>query len=188
VPRFILPLFPMVAALGLIGCLVPESRVVDSPMPARDRPPTCFSICNQRLTSLCEDIDPTGCERECLSNWRAETLACMQGASSCEQITQDPPYCRPRLDADLAPAAPAPPPPSTECQRACRNYRTCAGYADDATEADRTAAYDTCLDVCGDWPTLERDCIADVTVQRPADCARVSACGLRAMRSVVPLP
>lgn len=180
------PLWGPLGATALLAMLMTAGCLTTAPENSAPRPaggneePNCFNLCFSVLPGLCADFNKAGCERACLRNWSDDTLDCMAAASSCDQISANAPYCRPRPDQDLAPAPPPTPPLDAACDRACRNYRTCAGYGDDVTSADQDAAYASCMEVCADWSDDSKACMARVQVRGPADCSRVSACGLRA--------
>lgn len=120
-----------------------------------------------------------------MRDWSDDTLSCMATAVTCEQVSAEAPYCRPRLDQDLASAPPPDGPVDAACDQACRNYRICAGYGDDITSADQDAAYKSCMEVCAEWTPDAKHCMGRVRVRSPADCSRVSACGLGATAGAI---
>lgn len=65
---------------------------------------------------------------------------------------------------------------SDKCSDACRRYKSCAAYTEDATPADLEDAYNTCVEECGTWPVEMIRCVNAVDIKVPNDCVIFVQC------------
>ena len=160
------------AMIVFIGC-----KTQDPEPPAFDEA-NCFTVCHDKIKTLCPDanIDLDDCLARC-DSWTDSTIECMSKATKCDQININEGNCRAEDTKEPYEYA-AEKPIDYRCTKACYNYKYCVSYADDDTQADRNAAYNTCFQECQHWSNKTVKCMSGFRAKNTMDCMKVTQCGL----------
>lgn len=65
-----------------------------------------------------------------------------------------------------------------KCSDACKKYKDCAAYTEDATPTDLNDAYNTCMEECATWSVDMIKCINGFDIKNPNDCISFLQCQL----------
>lgn len=163
-------LIPMI--LFFVGCNS------STPTPPEFDEANCFTVCHDKIKALCPDanIDLDDCLTRC-NGWKDSAIECMSKATKCDQINVNEGSCRSENEEDPYEYEPEKP-TDYRCTKACYNYKYCVSYADDDTQADRNAAYNTCFQECQHWSEKTVKCMSGFRAQNTMDCMKVTQCGL----------
>lgn len=161
----------------------------------------CFSICHQKIQDVClEEIiefgpenlagsnslmDPTSCETTC-NSFTDDTIDCFSKITRCDQVGSGDPWCRedeiPDSEVyDIEEEGEL----NNNCKTPCEKYAVCAGMADDATEADKVSAYNSCMETCSTWSASTISCINNKQINTVSDCANLSLCALQEYQGIM---